>query len=282
MPSAPPSIWAGPTSDDPNQPTQSDTGGAISHTGGVSLGGAQFNAPTSAPVSTTKATTVKQAGGSPFVSFNDYLNANASALASERGSSLAAGQASLDKLGADVKPMTDAAYGQGADAAKASWSAQRQGVPLGDQKSTDYKAPTDFSVNFSSLPGQEQFATDKAKAESDINAIGQGGLGMGKTAFEAGMIGADQSYQQGAKDLHQKYQDSVNAYLDQIKGAGAAGVASFKPAPIVSYQPSADPASMPSRGPDGMPLGNEGPAQKPRIIRRKYVNGKPVGGEEEP
>lgn len=221
----------------------------------------------------------------PFVSFNDYLNANAGSLQQERGSSLAAGQASIDALASDVKPMTDAAYQQGAEAGKAQWSAQRAaGNEPGAQKITSseqYKAPTDFQVNFSTLPGQEQFAQHKAKAETDVKALTQGGLGSGKTAFEAGMIGADTGYQQGAQNVQKQYQDSVNNYLNQINQAGQAGVASFKPAPIMGTGREADPAFAPTIGPDGSPAGNEGPVMKPRTRTYRTKNGERVPDEEQ-
>lgn len=280
MPSAPTNIAAGPVSDDPNQPQRSDTGRTPGMPAPVQLpaGTVGGNAYAGAPAGGYGAPAAAHSSkDSPFVSFNDYLNANAGALQTERGSSLAAGQASLDKLGADVKPMQDAAYQQGQAAGQAAWSAQRAaGNAQGGTKVTSseqYKAP-DFSVNFSGLPGQEQYAKDSAKAQSDIAAIGQGGLGMGKSAFEAGMIGADQSYKQGAAGLQKQYQDSVNSYLDSIKASGAAGVASFKPQAIVTERREYDPTTS---GP-GAP--REGPVMKPQTRTRKYINGKPVAGEE--
>lgn len=206
----------------------------------------------------------------PFVSFNDYLDANAGSLQQERGDVLGSADASLADMSKLVDTAKTAAYGQGADAAKAAWGAQRSDQSQHITSSEQYKPPTDFSVNFSTLPGQEQFAKDKATAETQLSAMQQGGLGSGKSAFEAGMIGADTSFKDAAAAKQKSYQDQVNGYLDSIKGAGQAGLASFKPAPIVTYQSTFDP---------GGGGGGEGPYQKPRRTgTRRLENGQPVGG----
>ena len=216
----------------------------------------------------------------PFVSFNDYLDANAGSLQQERGGVLGSADASISALGADTEAMKTAAYGQGVDQAKAAWSAQRMDVDPnkeGQQRATSseqYRAPSSVDINFSTLPGQEQYAKHKAEAETQLQAMQSGGLGQGKSAFEAGMIGADTSFHDQAAQKQKSFQDSVNGYLDSVKQAGMAGAASFKPAPIVTYQPTFDPGSGGSAGAPG-----EGPYQKPRRSgTRRYENGVPVGG----
>ena len=211
----------------------------------------------------------------PFVSFNDYLNANAGSLDQERSSGLAAGTAALGKLDTDVSGALPAAQQQGHDAAQAAWSAQRAGG--GVTSSEQYKAPTGFQVDTTKLPGYDQYQQDRSGAETAMNSLNAGGLGLGKTAFEAGMLGADQGYQQKAGELQSKFKDSVNGYLDQINAAGTQGVSSFAPNPIVTYHAGVDPRMAPDEG----STGNMGPTMKPHVTQRKYVNGSDKPSDEE-
>lgn len=215
----------------------------------------------------------------PFVSFNDYLDANAGSLQQERGGVLGSADDEIAALGSDAESMKTAAYGQGAEQAKAAWSAQRAagraqgGKPV--TSSEQYVAPASADINFSTLPGQESFAKHKAEAETAMTAMQQGGLGSGKSAFEAGMIGADTSFHDQAAAKQKGFGDTVNSYLDSVKAAGQAGIASFKPQPITTTRIEGDPRTAPTVGPDGMPMGNEGPVMKPGRRTRTYKNGKP-------
>src|SRR6478609_12111640 len=141
----------------------------------------------------------------PFVSFNDYLDANSGSLEKERGDLTTAATGAVDKSLADTSALYgQAAYSQGAGDAQAAWSAQRNDPSQHITSSEQYKAPTGGAFN----PGAVQLTSDVAKeqetAKQQVASLGAGGLGSGKGAFEAGMIGAQPGLQDTAKALQGK------------------------------------------------------------------------------
>jgi len=225
------------------------------------------------------------AAPAPFVSFNDYLDANSGSLQQERGGLTTEASGAVDKANTDASALYgDAAYKQGAEAAQGAWSSQRMaGNQPGAQKVTSseqYQAPTGGTFDAKAVKLTPELAKEQEDARQKVTALQAGGLGGGKGAFEAGLIGADQSFSQGAKQLQGKL--DANSYLDDAAKQYQAGVSSFHPNPITTYQIGGDPRTAPTTDSYGQPVGNEGPVQKPHTVRRKYVNGKPVDGEEMP
>ena len=149
----------------------------------------------------------------PFVSFNDYLDANAGSLAAERSQMLSTASAATDKGTAEAGQFGDAAYAQGQAAGQSSWDAQRkQLTPVGEYSGMDgsgqptltkygggpavtsseqYVKPTGGAFDPSKVAGYDTFLKDREAGTQALNTLGAGGLGSGKSAFEAGMINAE-------------------------------------------------------------------------------------------
>ena len=226
----------------------------------------------------------------PFVSFNDYLDANSGSLQQERGGMISGAQGAVDKASADLAPMGDEAYKSGQAQGQSDWSAQR--AAGGITSSEQYKPPQDpstFSLtsgDMAKMPGYDQFTKDREAASQAVSTLGAGGLGQGKTAFEAGLLGADQGFQQQAAGVSKQYGDTINNYLDTLNKRGAEGYSAFRPAPIQATKTQA-PTEQNLPGTTNMGPQTEGPmALKPgKPPKVKTINGvpqEPKYGEEIP
>ena len=223
----------------------------------------------------------------PFVSFNDYLDANAGSLQQERGGMISGAQGAVDKASADLSKLGDSAEQFGSDQAAADWNAQADGAAGGITSSEQYKPQqSTFSLDagqMSGLKGYEDFTKDREAASQAVNTLSAGGLGQGKTAFEAGLLGADTGFQSQVAGVSKQYGDTINNYLDTLNARGQKGYNAFAPAPIQGTK-SLPPTEQNLPGTTNMGPQTEGPmALKPgKATTVKTINGVPQGGGGEP
>ena len=115
----------------------------------------------------------------------------------------------------------------------------------------------------SGLKGYEDFTKDREAASQAVNTLSAGGLGQGKTAFEAGLLGADTGFQSQVAGVSKQYGDTINNYLDTLNARGQKGYNAFAPAPIQGTK-SSPPTEQNLPGTTNMGPQTEGPmALKP-------------------
>lgn len=156
-----------------------------------------------------------------FVSFNDYLDANAGSLSAERNAALAGATAAGDKARADLTQL-------GAQATDAGAKAAQDAGPLDPHASA--AAP---GFDPTTLGGYSAFLADKKKALDAMSSLSDPSRAADKySPFESGLINASGDYQGKAKGLQDQYGKALDNYLGplgQAFGAGYQTHVQFKP-----------------------------------------------------